>query len=205
MREAIANGTFPESVVHPHDFPQVDAAVRACAAEGTAFQVSYRNVLSGGGYGWRHLNAVRVPSIPDKQPTILAVISDITELHDAAEHLESMAESSQVGIFIMRIGERLEITFFNDGALNITGFTYEQMRLFSRDASAFFRGGNLERFRAEVAAATAENRMVDYLYVSNGFVGKEAHVVQLYGVKLDVQNGIPSYLIILLDQADIHD
>ena len=94
MREAIASGTFPESVVHPHDFPQVEAAVRACAAEGTAFQMSYRNALSGGGYGWRHLNAVRVPSIPDKQPTILAVISDITELHDAAEHLESMAMTS---------------------------------------------------------------------------------------------------------------
>lgn len=204
MREAIANGTFPESVVHPHDLPQVDAAVRACAAEGTAIQVSYRNVLADGGYGWRHLNAVRVPSVIGKQPTILAVISDITALHDAAEHLESLTESAQIGVFIMRMGERLEITFFNDGALRITGFTYEQMRLFSRDASAFFRGGNLERFRAEVFAAIAENRMVDYLYQSGGFLGKEAHVVHLYGVKLDVQNGIPSYLIILLEQAEIH-
>jgi hypothetical protein len=47
--------------------------------------------------------------------------------------------------------------------------------------------------------------MVDYLYVSSGFLGKDAHAVHIYGVKLDVQNGIPSYLIILLDQADIHD
>ena len=205
MRESIAGGTFPESVVHPHDFPQLEAALRVCAAEGTAFQMSYRNVLSGGGYGWRHINAVRVPSIKGDCPTILSVISDITELHDAAEHLESLAESSVVGVFIMRMGERLEINFFNDGALSITGFSYEQMRLFSRDASAFFRGGNLERFRMEVTAAMAENRMVDYLYQSGGFLGKEAHMVHLYGVKLDVQNGIPSYLIILLEQQKVLD
>ena len=203
MRGAIENGTFPESVIHPHDYPQVEEALRACATEGTAFQMSYRNVLAGGGYGWRHINAVRVPSVKGNKPTILSVISDITELHDATEHLEALAESSSVGVFIMRMGERLEVTFFNDGALRITGFSYEQMRLFSRDASAFFRGGNLERFRAEVNAATAENRMVDYLYQSSGFLGKEAHAVHLYGVKLDVQNGIPSYLIILLEESDV--
>ena len=203
MREAIRNGTFPESVVHPHDYPQIEAAIRNCVADGTPFQMSYRNLLSGGGYGWRHINAVRAPSPREDTAVILAVISDITELHNATEHLESLATSAMVGVFIMRMGERLEITFFNDGALTITGFTYEQMRLFARDASAFFRGGNLERFRAEVAAATRENRMVDYLYESQGFHFKEKHAVQLYGVKLDEQNGIPSYLIILLEQGDI--
>ncbi|MPM41163.1 hypothetical protein SDC9_87813 [bioreactor metagenome] len=204
LREATLNNTFPESVIHPHDYPQVEAAVRACAAEGASFQVSYRSVLSGGGYGWRHLNGVRVPSISGKAPTVLAVVSDITELHNASEHLYALTESSKVGVFIMRMGERLEVTFFNDGVLEITGFTYEQMRLFARDASAFFRGGNLERFRAEVAAATVENRMIDYLYRSRGFLGKEAHSIHLYGVKLDIQNGIPSYLIILLEQADLY-
>lgn len=203
MREALANQTFPESVIHPHDFPYVNEAVRACATEGTPLQISYRNVLAGGGYGWRHMNAVRVPNPRGDKPAILAVISDITELHNAAEHLESLATASQLGIFILRVGERLEVTFFNDGVLSITGFTYEQMRLFSRDISAFFRGGNLKRFRSEVDAATAENRMVDYLYESQGFMGKKAHNIRLYGVKLDIQNGVPSYLIILLEQEDL--
>lgn len=199
MREAIANGTFPEAVIHPQDFAQVSDAVRACAATGEPLQISYRNALAGGGYGWRHMNAMRVPSVREGKPVILAVISDITELHNATEHLESLAASSQIGIFIMRIGERFEITFFNDGALAITGFTYEQMRLFSRDASAFFRGENLQRFREEVRAATAENRLVDYLYVSQGFAGKRAHSIHLYGVRLDMQNGVPSFLILMVD------
>ena len=203
MREAIENGTFPESVIHPHDYPQFESAIRACIADGVPFQMSYRNVLSGGGYGWRHINAVLAPSLRENVPVILAVISDITELHDATERLETLAASAKVGVFIMRIGERLEITFFNDGALTITGFSYDQMRLFARDASAFFRGDNLKHFRAEVAAASVENRMVNYLYESQGFLLKKKHSVQLYGVKLDEQNGIPSYLILLLEQDDI--
>jgi len=199
MAEAIQDGTFPESTIHPHDFPMVEHAVHACAWEGEPIQISYRNVLADGGYGWRHMNAVRVPSIVEGKPVILSVISDITELHAAAEHLKSIADQTQTGVFIMRVGERLEITFFDDGALEITGFTYEQMRLFSRDASAFFRGDNLKRFRQEVSKANAENRMVDFVYESHGFVGKSAHSTHLYGVKLDVQNGVPSYLILMVD------
>jgi hypothetical protein len=72
---------------------------------------------------------------------------------------------------------------------------------FSPGRSAFFQGGNLERFRTEVRQAIAEKRMIDYLYESHGFAGKQAHNVRLYGVKLVVQNGIPSYLIIMLEQA----
>ena len=200
MAEAIANGTFPESTIHPHDFPMVEHAVQACAWEGEPIQISYRNVLADGGYGWRHMNAVRAPSIAEGRPVILAVISDITELHTATEHLKAVAGQALTGIFIMRVGERLEITFFNDGALEITGFTYEQMRLFSRDASAFFRGDNLKRFRDEVHAANAENRMLDFVYESHGFVGRSAHSTHLCGVKLDVQNGVPSYLILMIDQ-----
>lgn len=201
MAEAIANGTFPESTIHPHDYPMVDRAVRACAWEGEPIQISYRNVLADGGYGWRHMNAVRAPSISEGRPMILAVISDITELHTATEHLKEIARRARTGVFIMRVGERLEITFFDDGALEITGFTYEQMRLFARDASAFFRGGNLERFREEVRAANTEGRMVDFVYESHGFVGKDAHLTHFYGVKLDVQNGVPSYLILLVDKC----
>lgn len=202
MAEAINRDTFPESVIHPNDFARISDAMRACSADGEPFQISYRNVLAEGGYGWRHMNAVRVPSIREDLPVVLAVISDITELHDATERLETVAAHSKVGIFIMRVGERLEITYFNDGALAITGFSYEQMRLFSRDASAFFRGENLKRFREEVRAANAENRMFDYLYESQGFVGKRAHKTRLHGVKLDIQNGVPSYLIILADYVE---
>lgn len=201
LSDAIAKGTFPESVIHPDDFDELNRAVRACASDGEPFQISYRNILANGGYGWRHMNAARVPSLREDRALLLAVISDITELHDATEHMESIAAHAQIGIFIMRIGERLEISFFNDGALAITGFTYEQMRLFSRDASAFFRGGNLERFREEVCAANTENRMVDYLYQSSGFIGKHAHSMRLLGVRLDVQNGVPSYLVLLIENG----
>lgn len=202
METAISDGTYPEAIIHPSDFSQLDAALNACANDGEPFQISYRNVLPDGGFGWRHMNAIRVPSVREGKPVVLAVISDITELHNAMEHLEMLAARSQIGIFIIRVGERLEITFFNDGALAITGFTYEQMRLFSRDASAFFRGGNLKLFREEVRAATAENRMVDYLYQSYGFHGKNAHKTHLYGVRLDVQNGVPSYLILMVEHDD---
>lgn len=202
MAEAITKGTFPEAVIHPNDFAQLSAAVYACANDGESFQISYRNVLADGGYGWRHMNATRVPSMRENKPVVLAVISDITELHNVTERLEKLAAHSQIGIFIMRVGERLEVTFFNDDVLAITGFTYEQMRLFSRDASAFFRWGNLELFREEVRAATAENRMVNFLYESRGFDGKHAHNTRLYGVKLDIQNGVPSYLILLIDNDD---
>jgi diguanylate cyclase (GGDEF)-like protein len=200
MAEAIANGTFPESTIHPHDFPMVSQAVRVCAQDGEPFQISYRNVLADGGYGWRHMNAIRVPSLTEDRPLLLSVISDITELHAATEHLKAVSGQGRVGIFIMRVGQRLEITFFNDGALAITGFTYEQMRLFSKDASAFFRGNNLARFRAEVRAANDENRLVDFLYESHGFVGKDPHQTHLYGVKLDVQNDVPSYLILMVEK-----
>ena len=200
MADAIENGTFPESTIHPHDLPLVNQAVRTCVEDGVPFQISYRNVLADGGYGWRHMNAIRVPSLTEDRPILLAVISDITELHAATEHLKAVSDQRRVGILIMRVGERLEITFFNDGALAITGFTYEQMRLFSRDASAFFRGNNLLRFRAEVRAANTENRLVDFLYQSQGFVGKGPHQTHLYGVKLDVQNGVPSYLILMVDK-----
>jgi len=201
MAESIANGTFPEATIHPLDFPMVNQAVQACVRDGEPIQISYRNVLADGGYGWRHMNAVRVPSITENKPILLAVISDITELYTATEHLKAVSDQAQIGIFIMRVGERLEITFFDDGALAITGFTYEQMRLFSRDASAFFRGKNLTCFREEVRAANAENRLVDYIYESSGFIGRSAHKTHLYGVKLDVQNGVPSYLILMVDKS----
>ncbi len=203
MREAIEAHAFPRSVVHPTDYPRLEEAIRTCAVEGEPFQISYRNALAGGGYGWRHMNALRAPNPRGKNPVVIAVISDITDLHNATERLESLAADSQIGILIIRVGERIEITFFNDGALSMSGFQYEQMRIFSRDASAFFRGDNLARFRAEIAAADAENRMADFLYQSHGFVGKEAHSLHFYGVKLDVQNGVPSYLIIMLEQKDI--
>ena len=201
MEEAIQNGTFPESTIHPHDFPMVEHAIYACAWEGEPVQISYRNALVEGGYGWRHMNAVRVPSITEGRPIILAVISDITELQAATEHLKTVSSQAKTGVFVMRVGERFEITFFDDGALEITGFTFEQMRLFSRDASAFFRGDNLARFREEVRAANAEGRMVDFVYESHGFVGMHAHKTHLYGVKLDVQNGVPSYLLLMVDES----
>ena len=43
--------------------------------------------------------------------------------------------------------------------------------------------------------------MVDFVYESHGFVGKHAHKTHLYGVKLDVQNGVPSYLLLMVDES----
>ncbi len=201
VADAAKNGTFLETVVHPLDVVTVENAIRACAAKGEPFQLSYRNGLQYTGYGWLHMNAVSVPGMKGGGQAVLAVLSDITNLRETTEHIESLAVTSQIGIFIMRIGERLEITFFNDGALAITGFAYEQMRLFSRDASAFFRGANLDRLRAEVAEALAGNRMLRFVYESQGFPGKPAHKVQLFGVKMDVQNGVPSFLMVMLEQS----
>ncbi len=202
LKESVQSGTFPNSVIHPNDFHYVEDAIRKCARDGESFQISYRNVLADGGYGWRHMNAARTPSLGNGLPAIVAVITDITELKNATEHLELLAAQAMVGIITMRIGERFEITFFNDGALAITGFTYEQLRLFSRDASAFFRGGNLEGFRKAVKRATSENAPLEFVYESTGIAGRPAHTIELYGVKLDMQNDVPSYLIIMIDHGD---
>ena len=202
LKESIQDGTFPSAVIHPNDLDYVEDAIRKCARDGESFQISYRNVLADGGYGWRHMNAARTPNPRGELPAIVAVITDVTELRDATEHLELLAAQSPVGIMIMRVGERFEVTFFNDGALAISGFTYEQLRLFSRDASAFFLGENLEGFRKAVERATIQDTPLEYAYESTGVAGRLAHTIQLYGVKLDVQNGVPSYLIIMVDHGD---
>jgi diguanylate cyclase (GGDEF)-like protein/PAS domain S-box-containing protein len=202
MDEAAKNGTFPISNIHPLDYGYVKEAVAKCAQDGESFQIIYRNVLADGGYGWRHLYAARIPNQQGDLPAIVGVISDITELKNATERFEAIARRTQIGILILRVGERLEITFFNDGALTISGFNYEQMRLFSRDAAAMFRGGNLEGFRAAVARAIEGNEPLEYVYQSGGFAGRSAHAILLHGVKLDVQNGVPSFLILMAEHDE---
>ncbi len=194
--------TFLEATVHPLDIVSVESAIRACTSSGESFQLSFRYLRHGEEQGWLHMNAALAPSVPGGKPAVVAVFSEITDLRETTKHIESLEAVSQIGIFIMRVGERLEITFFNDGALAISGFSFEQMRLFSRDAAAFFRGENLERLRAEIGAAIAENRMVDFVYRSQGFSGKEAHDLRLFGIRLDVQNDIPSYLMIVLERDE---
>ncbi|NLI54482.1 MAG: diguanylate cyclase, partial [Clostridiales bacterium] len=63
MHETVEGKALLDSVIHPHDYPLVEKALRACALDGEPFQISYRNAFTGDAFGWRHMNALRVPNL----------------------------------------------------------------------------------------------------------------------------------------------
>lgn len=189
-----------ERDVHPDDRETLFMQMRACAQSGTAFEAIFRSRQSGGGYGWRHLHAARIPYAGSKNPVLIAAATDITELRRSVDRLESFTSSASIGIVIFRFGERVEATFFNDAVLRMLNLTYGQFSLLARDCSALFRPEELRQARAAVRRAEREKIPLEFSFQTADREGLYTRIIHAHGAKIDEQNGVPAYLLLLAEE-----
>lgn len=186
-----------EKDVHPEDRNALLTQIHACAKKGLAFEAVFRNRQDGGAYGWRHMRGARIPYAASENPVIIAVVTDITALKSSAERMESMFAVPPIGVVILRFGERMEATFFNDTLLKIFQLSYEQFLLLSRDCAALFTENELRIIRQAVRRAEDGHAPLEFSFYSRGRSGANARIIRVRGAKIDEQNGVPAYLMLL--------
>lgn len=186
-----------EKDVHPDDRDALLAQMHACAEKGVAFEAVYRNRQKDGTYGWRHMNAARIPYAASENPVIIAVITDITAIKHSAARMESMLAAPPIGVAILRFGERVEVTFFNDALLQIFQLSYEQFHLIARDCAALFTKDELRIIRQAVRRAEDGHAPLEFSFYSRGRDGVSTRIIRARGAKIDAQNGVPAYLLLL--------
>ncbi|MEN6338693.1 MAG: diguanylate cyclase, partial [Clostridiaceae bacterium] len=184
-------------VVHPDDLNALVNLLHICAKQGTSFETVFRRRLGDGSYGWRHMRAERIPYVASQYPVVIAAVTDITELKRSAGELESIVAATPIGIAIVRFGERMEATFFNDALLNMFGFSYEQFRLIARDCSSMLLKDNLAQLHAAVARAENDGAPLEVVFRTASQHGLGKRHIHVRGVKVDEVNGVPAYLLLL--------
>jgi diguanylate cyclase (GGDEF)-like protein len=191
---------WDEKDVHPEDKDALLSKMQACAADGTAFESAYRFLLTGGSYGWRHIRAEKIPSAEGSPVRLVSVITDITDLKRSSLGLKSIVASAPIGIAIVRFGERLETTFYNDALLSILGVTFDQYRLISHDFSALLLNNELAAVREAVARSMNHKEPLKTSFCALDEEGRHTRRVFVRGVLIDMLNGVPSYLLVMSEQ-----
>ncbi|MEG1548425.1 MAG: EAL domain-containing protein [Clostridia bacterium] len=78
--EFAENNNDLSQLVYYKDKERFDTALKEGAKTGQLVDIVYRNIFSGGGIGWRHMRAVRIPYGGSDKPVLIAVITDVSEL-----------------------------------------------------------------------------------------------------------------------------
>lgn len=90
------------SLIHPEDFPAVEAATRSAAA-GEISEAVYRVKFpegegkTGTVYNWRHLRVAKIPSKKSER-RVIAVITDVTKMKTAEEQLRLAEERYRIAM-----------------------------------------------------------------------------------------------------------
>lgn len=194
---------FRESDIHPDDRQYVVSNIRQRAIDGLMLEIAYRSRQSGGEYGWRHLQAIRIPYSGSNLPVLIATITDTTELKRSVALLEPVVAKATTGILIMRFGERMEVTFFNDAFLKIINMNYDQFKLVTRDCASLFRPADAQKLRDNVRSVQADGLPLEFSFLTMNQKNPKLHRVLARGIKIDEQNGVPAYLLILSEEGDM--
>jgi len=198
----ISGESFCEDDIHPDDRQYVVSSLKQRAIDGTMIEIAYRNRQKDGDSGWRHMRAIRIPYSGSSLPVLAAAITDITDMKRSVAQLEPVISSAATGILILRFGERIEATFFNDAFLRILNMNYDQFKLVSRDCASLFRPADALKLREDVRAASAGNHPLKFSFLTMNQKNPNLHRVLARGIKIDEQNGVPAYLLILSDEGE---
>ncbi len=201
---ALCGEAFREDDVHPDDRQYVVSNLKQRAIDGLMLEITYRNRRNGGSFGWRHMQAIRIPYSGSNLPVLIATITDITELKRSVAQLEPVMAKASTGILILRFGERMEATFFNDAFLQILNMNYDQFKLVSRDCASLFRPADAQKLRDNVDAAQAGNQPLEFSFLTLNQKHPNLHRVLARGIRIDEQSGVPAYLLILSDEEGMH-
>ncbi len=194
---------FREDRIHPDDRQYVSSSAKQRSIDGLMLEIAYRSRDDDGEYGWRHLQAIRIPYSGSNLPVMIASITDITELKRSVSQLDPVTTKSSMGILILRFGERMEATFFNDVVLQILNMNYDQFKLVSRDCASLFRPADAQKLRDNVRAVRASGAPLEFSFLTMNQRYPNLHRVLARGTKIDEQNGVPAYLLILSDEGEM--
>ena len=103
----------------------------------------------------------------------------------------------------MRVGERREVTFFNDAFLKIINMNYDQFKLVTRDCASLFRPADAQKLRDNVRSVQADGLPLEFSFLTMNQKNPKLHRVLARGIKIDEQNGVPAYLLILSEEGDM--
>jgi diguanylate cyclase (GGDEF)-like protein len=195
-------GAFDEDRIHPDDRAYTLASLKQKAVDGLMLEIAYRNRQADGDYAWSYMQAVAIPYSGSNLPVMIATITDITELKRSVSQLEPMVAKASTGMLILRFGERMEATFFNDAFLKILNMNYEQFKLTSRDCAALLRPAAAKKLRDDVNAARESGRPLEFSFLMRNQMRPKLHKVFVRGIKIDEQDGVPAYLLFLFDEGE---
>ncbi len=201
---SLCGEVFNEDRIHPDDRQYVVSSAKQRAIDGLMLEIAYRSRGDDGEYGWRHLQAIRIPYSGSNLPVMIASITDITELKRSVSQLDPVAAKTSMGILILRFGERMEATFFNDAFLQILNMNYDQFKLVSRDCASLFRPVDAQKLRDNVRTVQSSGEPLEFSFLTMNQRYPRLHRVLARGTKIDEQNGVPAYLLILSDEGEMN-
>jgi PAS domain-containing protein len=199
-----SDAEFHEDEIHPDDRQYLVSSVKQRAVDGLALEITYRIKRDDGDCRWRHMQAIRIPYSGSNLPVMVASITDITEMKRSVSMLEPVISKGSMGILILRFGERMEASFFNDAFLKILNMSYDQFKLVSRDCASLFRPADAQKLRDNVRSANASGQPLEFSFLTMNQKYPKLHRVLARGIKIDEQNDIPAYLLILSDEGEMN-
>lgn len=190
-------------MVLPEDEPAFLAAIKSSASRDGPVDHYYRVRESDGSIGWRHMRAARVPAEADERATVVAVISDMTELKASQIQLSAIVGNAPVGLAIYEVDAKgARARYVNDYLVELTGMTREEyLAKILPDAMALFHPDDLPMVKAAVSQAALDGKPHDVIYRTNKeFLGDEKERIMLArGVRMTMEDDKAILLVMFID------
>lgn len=112
-----------DSVIFPQDWALMQDKIKESIAANRPCRLEYRVITDGGGTGWRMMEAV---PLEQDNPSIQCIVSDITQLKETQQQLDSLIENIPGGILrLFYDGSDVRVEYASDKLLQLLGYEKE--------------------------------------------------------------------------------
>ena len=185
------------SMIYDEDLKQLEQTLHDCVNNKQPADITLRAWSDDGETVWRHVRAVEVSYEKSKNPVILAIVTDITELKRSNQMFEAIAAHSPVGIAIYDMSDQLSADYYNDELTRLSGLSRERFKAtIARDLTLLFDPDDLPQLMLMLRDTMATGRSGHIVCRTNTMLCPEEKRIQIRCVKIDETGIAPRVLMI---------
>lgn len=166
--------------VHRDDLDNYTKTVLKAVNENGAKEVIFRAYSRNGEIRWQHGYFVSI-KYDSPYPVVIAIIFDITELHNAEQELKNTSEQLKTlmdnipgGVVIFELDKHLSISYCNEGLYNLFDYTDDDKKHFNNTCEQLIHPQAYEKLHKALETAVTKNCTLEETFFgvkSNGKVG----------------------------------
>jgi PAS domain-containing protein len=191
----ILHNTGSPDCVHPDDTPAMQKFIEDTANGLDRAETTLRLKMMDGSYRWCKMVGMYRRDEHGNPLNTIGIIIDVNEEHEKSTMLSSILNFMPGGVGVWKFGEVLTCEYYNDGFARMAGLSREEMdvRIANNTVlSSLIAPIDFPYVSQKIMELTSQGKPLDmtyrYLYVDGSI-----HWLQLAGVKLRDENGVPVY------------